>query len=235
MENKQSIQEELMEIGSTIASIHPGNVYRVPANYFENFAYDVLKRIQTGEEPVYHFTKSNPYSVSAQYFDNLSENIINKINNQQQIIEELEAVAPILNTISKGPLYSVPTGYFDRLKVENNVKPAVKVVSLSVWRKFSKYAVAAVITGFVALGIFLFQNNPTDKIQTADKFVIQKANALSEEELSQFLQTTMPGDQVSSKSIKSQTSDKELSNSVKQMSDKEIQQYLSELGDDVEI
>ena len=235
MENKQSIQEELMEIGSTIASIHPNNVYLVPVDYFENFANAVLKRIQTGGEPVYHFTRSNPYSVSAQYFDNLSENIINKINIQQQIIEELEAVAPILNTISKGPVYSVPADYFDRLKVENTVKPTVRVVSLSIWRKFSKYAVAAVITGFVAVGIFLFQNNPTDKIQTADKFVIQKANALSEEELSQFLQTSIPGDQVSSRSLKSQTSDKELSNSVKQMTDKEIQQYLSEIGDDVEI
>ncbi len=235
MENKQSIQEELMEIGPTIASIHSGNVYQVPADYFENFAHDVLKRIQTGEEPVYHFTRSNPYSVPVQYFDNLSENIINKINIQKQVIEELEAVAPILNTISKEPLYNVPGDYFDSLKLNNNVNPTVKVVNLSLWKKFSKYAVAAIITGFVAVGIFLFQNNPTDKIQTADKFVIQKANALSEEELSQFLQTTMPVDQVSSKSLKSQTSDKELSNSVKQMSDKEIQQYLSEIGDDVEI
>lgn len=235
MENKQTIREELSDIGPTISTILPNNVYSVPVGYFEQFAAAVLNKIQAGEEPVYHFIRSNPFSVPAGYFNSLAENINNKIHHQQQVDEELESVAPILNTISKAPVYSVPKDYFERFKVDNDAKPEVNVVSSSIWRKFSRYAVAAVITGFVAVGIFLFQNSSTDKIQTADKFVIQKANGLSEEELSQFLQTTMPEDQVSSKSFKSQTTDNELTNSVKQMSDKEIQQYLSEIGDDVEI
>jgi hypothetical protein len=36
----------------------------------------------------------------------------------KEIIEELEQVAPLLNTIAKAPVQSVPAGYFDQFQVQ---------------------------------------------------------------------------------------------------------------------
>src|SRR5678815_176171 len=119
MPSKDIIQEL-----SDLASNLPGNIsniYSVPPGYFEGFSEQVLGLIKTNERLNWlsSLPKEVPFNVPAEYFNELDEKIMEIIRRHpdyQTSHEELEAVSPLLSSIGKRPVYSVPKGYFENFK-----------------------------------------------------------------------------------------------------------------------
>lgn len=122
MENKENILQELQQISQAVATIGNRNVYSVPAGYFDGLAEEVVAKLQLA--PLQALP--NPFAVPEGYFDSLAGNIMDKIRARQktvknsEVFEELQGIAPLLNTISKQMPYSIPEGYFQQFSVNIN-------------------------------------------------------------------------------------------------------------------
>src|SRR5436190_9439044 len=157
MVNKDIIQE-LNNLGSSLPTVKPENVYSVPEGYFEAFAAHVQRLIWISSLP-----KESPFRVPEGYFDELGAQIMNSIRNHPDYRtskEELAAISPLLESLNKRPVYSVPDGYFENFKVAGGPEPSTqpKVVSITQRRLF-RYAAAAVVTGIIALAGLMVYNN----------------------------------------------------------------------------
>ncbi len=230
MTRNNNIQEELLTISLAVAQIENSCVYAVPVGYFDDFAALVLAKINSGAEPVYHFPKGVLYNVPGNYFENLAENILKKIKHTEQanpVFEELETVAPLLNTISKEPVYDIPKGYFDTVKSPQSqqTKPA-KMVAFG-FAKIYQYAVAAVVTGVLAVGIFLLLDKENQPLQAKNKPKTE-VNNLSEDDIAEFLSNGTAGDNKTTVNVSASVYNADVQTAVKDISDEEINQFLQE-------
>lgn len=228
MENNQDILIELKEISPLLIDLQKKVTFSVAAEYFANFSNNILKAIQQETEAKYFFSTEMPYKVPPNYFDTLSHDILSKIHqtNNDSVEEELKTIAPLLNTISKKPVFKVPDAYFDN-SIAN--APSGKVVKMNVWKKYLTYAVAASVLVIVGVGLFYFNNQ--NQHSNAAVAVSQQVKDLSEEEIIQYINTDVADGFINATAFKKSSVENDLSKSVKQMSDKEIRQYLDELGD----
>src|SRR5437773_3701658 len=126
---KKYIIQELNELGSSLAGTPSQNVYSVPEGYFEAFASSVLSKInaENGASFLSELPKSNPYNVPVGYFDGLAENVMNAVRNHPDYLnsqEELELILPLLNSLKKEPVFSVPQDYFENFSVALSEKTA---------------------------------------------------------------------------------------------------------------
>ncbi len=169
MENKETILQELREISEVVANLPKGNPFTVSASYFEGFSTLVMDRINI--ENINLGTANNPFTVPDGYFNGLADSILNKIKHQQQTVEEeLNELAPILNTISKKPVYSVPDGYFESLEVTIPLKvanPPAKVFNLGKPKRVLQYAIAACTAGILMVGAYLYTGRTQAKTDDA--------------------------------------------------------------------
>ena len=171
MENRIDILNELQALSPTIAAIQKVNVFTVPQGYFEHLGADILMGIETEKGSAN--TVSPVGDVPAGYFDTLASSILNKIKTQEaeDAATEIRALSPMLYSIQNEHVFDVPMGYFEGFSetVLNTVNPPVKVVSMKRRTStFFKYAVAAAFTGVMALGVFKFTDNSTEKIELPD-------------------------------------------------------------------
>lgn len=179
--------EELLQQPSSVSS------YSVPKNYFENITTEILSKIKNEETT--QFSKTNPYTVPSYYFKNLFSEISKTIKSESiAISEEMEMIAPVLNTISKNNVYAVPNNYFNTLNASKSISSSsAKVIRLSSW---VKYAVAAIIIGIISITAFtLFTTN--NKIATQNSSAtINIENELqnfSDDEIIKFLDSHTNG------------------------------------------
>lgn len=236
-QNSNKILQELKEISPLLIQVDNTNPYTTSFSYFSNLADDIIGKIKSGTEAEWYLTKENAYSAPAGYFETLPATIVQKIKGgeyKSEVFEELENISPLLNTISKKTVYSVPKGYLDSVnwnKSELFVKKA-KVISLRFSRAI-KYTAAAVIIGLLAIGIFLItgkQNTDTARAKAASE-----VKQLSEQEIVDFLKTTSPAENIVSTVNNNSTKENDIKSSVSKMSDNEIQQFLKENGEQVEM
>src|SRR5689334_17159828 len=121
---KTEIINELKEIAASLAHIGNENCYSVPDNYFEDFASEVLSKIHLPLTRL-PFTAPTPA-----YFEGLAGTILNKIKDSSGIIveannevtRELKVLSPLVASIKKENVYTVPADYFANFKV---VIPAI--------------------------------------------------------------------------------------------------------------
>jgi hypothetical protein len=189
MKPGSDIWNELNELSPVLAGLPRVNVFTVPQGYFDSLGTVIMASLGE-EDPVLFKHGKLPVSsdVPAGYFDGLADSILAKIKAgaEASALEEMRSLSPMLYSIQGENVYQVPAGYFDGLAAELNAKvqPAAKVVPIH--RRaatFMKYAVAAVFTGVMALGVFKFTNNKSDKL---DDVVLQgleiaKTNTLEQE------------------------------------------------------
>jgi hypothetical protein len=158
MLNKDIIQE-LNDLGSSLPTARPENVYSVPEGYFDAFADRVQTLIWLSSLP-----KEDPYKVPQGYFDDLADHIMDGIRNHPDYRtsrEELAAISPLLESLNKRPVYAVPQGYFENFRIATTPEQHSdsRVVPLSK-RRWFRYAAAAVVTGIIALvGLTVYNNN----------------------------------------------------------------------------
>jgi len=171
MPNKDIIQE-LNDLGSSLAKITVPNPYSVPEGYFEAFADRVLSLLRDDESWLYGLPKETPYQVPAGYFDGLEERIMEMVRTHpdyQTSEEELEEISPLLSSLNKRPVYSVPGGYFENFSVaaaENSTDGRVVGITSHKW---FRYAAAAVVTGVIALAAFFIYNNNKEDANAANR------------------------------------------------------------------
>jgi len=176
MTNRNTILNELAELGSSLANHDPQNIYPVPAGYFEGLADQIMIRIKAleatnaKEELSYlspflsNVSNETPYSVPAGFFQDLSEDVLKRISeheDHQTSEEEIETLSPLLSGLKNKNPYSIPAGYFERLETGIE-KKETKVISITK-RRWYRLAVAAVVIGIVAVsGLAIFRSKQVD-------------------------------------------------------------------------
>jgi len=174
MANTDIIQE-LSDLGSNLQGTISENIYLVPPGYFEGFPEQMLGLIKANESLTWlsSLPKEMPFGVPGGYFNELDEKImeiIRKHPDYQTSRDELASVSPLLSSISKRPVYSVPKGYFEIFKPGVEEKKDTRVVSIT-GRKWLRYAAAAIIVGVILMaGFIAFNNSNRDSDRTLAKF-----------------------------------------------------------------
>jgi hypothetical protein len=222
MQEKDTILNELLEISPAVANIHRRTIYIVPMDYFESLPAEILSRIRL--ENAVGGIKTLPYTAPNGYFQDFSKKMLLKIKAENQwanndLQDELQDIAPLLNSLDRKPIYSLPEGYFDSVTVPiTNIQPA-KVVSFSKWRRMVNYAVAAVFTGVLAIGAIKFM------APSAVKNFHDEVSKTSDEELKEIVKNHS----VAPYSLINTSSDDQEGTSIFEgTSEDELSQYLKE-------
>jgi hypothetical protein len=165
--------------GGLVGAMMEKDQLTVPAGYFDSLADTILNKIkaqETGAEELKALSpmlaaipNNNLFTVPAGYFESLADVVLNKAATNDTAAAELRALSPMLYSIQNENVFTVPHGYFESLpatildKVQS--QPA-KLVSIKSRRTFSivKYAVAAMFTGLMALGLYKFTGGSSDSI-----------------------------------------------------------------------
>ena len=161
MERSKEILNELQTISPALAELEKTNVFQVPDGYFT----DLEKRISTLAF-LHQDEKNKDLHVPKGYFDELSSKILSKIKSAEtdNAQEEISIISPALHYLKKENVFTVPEHYFDNLSNKISEKLThknAKVISLSVRRKWWKYAAAAVVASAIAIGSLQIYNNST--------------------------------------------------------------------------
>ena len=195
MTNRNTILNELADLGSDLKDHNPQNIYTVPAGYFEGLADQILNRIKAlesidaKEELTYlspllsNVSKEMPYTVPPGFFQDLSDDVLKKISGHedyQTSKEEIGSLSPLLSSLKNKNPYSVPAGYFEALETKAE-KKETKVISIT-RRRWYRLAVAAIVIGILVISGLLFINR-NNKITIAnnpgkwiEKNVVDKVN-----------------------------------------------------------
>lgn len=162
---RNEIKEEIQAIAASLAGIGNENSYRVPDNYFEDLADEIISKIQLP------YTQTPLRSPAPAYFEGLAGTILNKIKSNGTIVEEdsdadkeLMELSPLLARVRKVNVYTVPAYYFTNFKVAiPAAEEKVKVLAMRQSLRWIQYAAAAAIAGIIAIGgIALFRSSGTD-------------------------------------------------------------------------
>jgi hypothetical protein len=240
MEKKENILQELRELSEAVANLPKGNTYTVPSGYFDQFATSVLAVIQA--EYAGFGVKTTPFGVPKGYFDDFAANVISKIKRQElSVEEELNELAPLLNTISKKPVYTIPVGYFESLGNTIPSKVATqhtKVVSMGKPRRILQYAVAACTAGILMVGAYMYthqtagpgKTNTASAVIPYDSAVKMNVNeelaSVNEQEIDQYLKQSPT---ISSTVVTPVSADDvDVEQFIQSASDEEIKDYLNQ-------
>jgi len=160
------------------AIFREGHQQAVPDGYFDSLAGNILNRVKAEEtndaskelralSPLLYSIQSadNLFSVPQGYFKNLPDAVLQKIN-EETAAEEITHLSPLLAGIRQKNVFSVPEGYFDNFygEIAGELKPQAKVVSFGKRRNIMKYAVAAAVTGIMAITVFKFTGTDNKKL-----------------------------------------------------------------------
>jgi hypothetical protein len=238
MNDRNTTQDELNELNSGLTPPSGNNPYSVPEGYFEGLASSVLAKIK-GEVSVSAadeiaqlsplvagISRHIPYSLPDNYFQSNIEGL------HALTAEDEESL--VLSFVSKEMPYEVPTGYFANLPeqvLEKVSAKQAKVVHLGA-RKWMRFAVAAMVTGVMAIsGFFYFSNRGGTKTTSDPVVAVKKASI---QELDEFIKTTAVNDgkaQVTAKNTAPRADGKKIFADV---SDKELNAFLDQMpADDV--
>ena len=201
MTNRNTILDELADLGSLLANHDPQNIYAVPAGYFEVLADQILNRIKSleaigaNEELSYlspflsKVSKKSPYSVPAGFFQTLSEDVLKKISDKdlQTSAVEIETLSPLLNSLKNKNPYSVPAGYFEALETKVD-KKETKVISITN-RRWYRLAVAAVVIGIIAIsGLAIFRSKQVDPNKNPQAWIEKNVDKkVSKDKIDEFV------------------------------------------------
>ena len=191
------------------------NPYQLVDGYFNGFADGVFLKIAA---------KKSIYQLPEGYFETLASQILIRVKiDENEISEELEEIAPLLNSIKKENIYKIPNDYF----IGSTNKLAPQESKLVVMRKPSlkwlKYTVAAVFVGVLAInGLKLYKED-------GNKIDIQASiQNLPETELIKGIESEKTS-LVSTDDVVSSLLDlSNLQDEIQFVSDEEIEVYLKE-------
>ena len=243
------IINELEQLQSPLAAQPPVNVFTVPQGYFEGLAASVMRAVQ-GDNILQSLQPPANADVPAGYFDNLASNILNKIKAQEN---EEEPLSPLLESLRKTNVFTVPQGYFEGLSEAITAGQATTDIQLSTTlESLRQQQVFTVPTGyFEALpGQIMAQVQPKAKlvsfmrsrfVKYAAAAMLAGAMALGAYQFTQKSSDSGTGTQalaaltdVQKKGIELSKNDALYNQEMEQLSGEAIAQFLTANGDDLE-
>lgn len=239
MENRKIILEELQAVAPLVAETSPAKLYAVPEGYFASFPTIIAEKIRL--EEILAQAAAPVYEVPDGYFTVFPGEILSRIQTNHAVRTELDEVAPLLNTIDKETPYQIPEKYFaqaDFAHLGRYQQPQAKVVSLRLARRWMQYAAAALVTGVLVTGAFLYTDNPANIEEAAYKTIdlSSELNKVSETELANYLDNpehaavANTGTVLTSEEILT-----DVKNNLQQLSDEELKQYLTDNAENYEV
>jgi hypothetical protein len=191
----------LVEENNSLNSVAGYSSTDVPAGYFDNLAGSILDKIKAGQsasEEINHLSpllsalqNKQVFETPAGYFENLNNCIIDKINS-----DSAEEISPLLQSLKSRQVFEVPDGYFESLAdtILKKVQPAKIVVMPKRSTFIIKYAVAAMLTGALALGLYKYLDKPAALIDVESSSAvasldatIEKGKSMSEQQFNETL------------------------------------------------
>ena len=248
MTQRDNILQELNELHSSLAKTTSENVYSVPVGYFDSLVGEVLNRIRAlnaadaSEELNYlspllgSISKKMPYSVPADFFTQQQETLTELINEEaeeQSAAEELAALSPLLSGLKKEMPYDVPKGYFETLNSRGNAESATPAKVIRLTRKtWYRYAAAAIIVGFIAIGglVFFNKKETIDPKTQSSAWVKKNMKKVSTDDINKFVQLADEEAQVvASTEIRNEGSEKnDVKEMIKDIPQNDIQSFLDD-------
>ena len=241
MTNRNTILNELANLGSVLANHDPQNIYAVPAGYFEGLADQILDRIKALEASnakdelsylspfLSNISKEMPYSVPAGFFQDLSEDVLKKISgheDHQTSKEEIQSLSPLLSSLKNKNPYSVPAGYFEDL--ETNVeKKETKVISITK-RRWYRLAVAAVVIGIVAIGGLLFIKPGLNPVDNPQAWIEKNVKKVNQDKIDEFVSLADDDSNEKADSQSEAAKKAEIKELMKDVPEKEIEEFLND-------
>lgn len=257
--NYYSVQENFFEeladnilANIFIQTLPVTNPYLIPENYFVNLPGLIIEKIQLNEElNVGGINKKTGLSVPDGYFESLAGNILNKIKNNSvnEVQKELEDLSPLLGSISRTNVYSVPDNYFSELKPsveksEEQEEESAKVISIATHtRKWINYAAAACIGTVLFGGGYLFFNKKTNQPQNlsnnyaaafSNMDIQKEISALSDDVITKYLNDNNNMAVYTNFNDSDELPNMDVQTLLQNVSDEEIQQYLDRSTDEGE-
>ena len=242
------------EAGGFLSTIANQSFRQVPQGYFESLADNILNKVKAQDDadkelkellPTLHnITNKNVFTVPPEYFESLAGNILNNITDKDDAATELKELSPMLYSIQNKNVFTVPQAYFESLSaaILDKTKPQQAKVVTMVSRRTTtilKYAVAAVFTGIIALGVFKFTSIGNKAEAPINYSNIMKTNVdaelakISDAEILNFL--TKEGVDVEAAVAVAQMQDKfdaeEINSNDKKVESNEIDELLNQLDD----
>lgn len=235
MNSRTHIQSELTDLNSSLPFNVKMPVFNVPEGYFESFADGVLAKVK-GKQAVSPsdelatlspllagISRKMPFEVPENYFEKATSNLPGLI--QEEYLPE------VLSGVNKAMPYEVPAGYFEglpQLVLDKVSRPKGRVVSFN--RNWMRYAVAAVVTGIIALSsIFYFSSgSKTDPEQQPEAWIAKKLKNVSTQELEEFIKTAAVFNGTETAKNEKQKG-QEVEKMLKDVSDTELDAFLSQV------
>jgi len=229
MEERKNHISELDEIAPLLVGIGNANPYAVPVDYFNSLTESILFHVQLSQLK----SITNSFSVPEGYFENLADTVLIKIHNSgpaNEVQQELSDIAPLLNTINKKNIFSLPDNYFKKLEVPvpRERKPG-KIISIaSNVRKWVTYAAAASVLFIITTTSYLYV---TIHGRSVEKHmpIEQRIAELNEAEIINYLKDN--DGIMSGNLIPATNEDPQIQHMLQRVSDEEIENYLNEYGD----
>ena len=242
MKNRNTIQNELNELNSSLSSELDSTTFSVPDGYFDGLANSILAKIKVevavsaseeiaGLSPLLAgISRKLPYSIPDNYFSLNTEGL------QAFTSENEESL--VLSFIDKEMPYEVPTGYFANVPEQVLQKVSNRGGKVVAFRKrnWMRLAAAAVVTGILAISGIVYFNNRTTGNGTSNDPVMAVKKA-STEELNDFIKTTAleATDGKSSLTVLNKAPKTDAKKLFADVSDKELDDFLSQMPGDDEI
>lgn len=240
IKSEECYDNELEMLSPALLQVKQVSTYKSPPGYFEQFAATMLERIELESASeidelsilsplLVQMKRTVPFTLPPRYFDEFPSDITAGLHAVDYVNQELESYPPVTNDIKIANVYQVPAGYFDNLGngLLNNVKNRKKtsVITIDFNKKVLRFAVAALITGIMSVGTWIFYNNHTTTKIGNELGDIQK---LSSDEMIHYLEST-PVISVENFGTASVTMKEEDVNDLfSDVPDMELQQYLEQ-------
>ncbi len=198
------MQEESFDLNTSNAQ----NREDVPTGYFDKLAASVLDKIKANDAAseeikylsplLFDLQKRQVFQVPTGYFENIHELIVEKIDITTTVTASNE-ISPSLQELRDKNVFELPEGYFSGLAdtvIKKVQQPSTgKVLSINKRSSWIKYAVAAMMAGIVALGLYKYIDKPggsgiTDVNSTAVATLdasIKKGTSMSEQQFNEAL------------------------------------------------
>ncbi len=242
--NRIKTQETDKQTAEPALDINKDNLYEVPKGYFDGLAGNIINRIkaQETENPKEEIEllspllggigKKNPFVTPEGYFNDISDNIVAGVKAIDFVNEELENLSPVMLALKDKQVYEVPAGYFDNtvdviLKKVRNQQPA-KAISIGFGKKMMRYAAAAVVTGLIATGAWMYfkPTAPADTIASIEQGIKKATDA----EILNFseISTASMAEADTTAATAGDITEKDSKDLLANISDEELQQYATD-------
>jgi hypothetical protein len=218
MQKADNILQELQEVAPAIINCKGQETYTIPVDYFNQLLPEIMAEIQL--QGLKQKNNIPPFGIPNGYFDGLSNDILSKIklqdSNSNAVFNELETIAPLLNSIDKQPPNAIPDDYFDKLEVNT----ITKIVPFRRVARFINYVAAAMIVGILSVGTIQYLKS------THTLFDFEKEVAkTSADEIHQYLES-QPNIEFSV--VSPLVEESENNNFLEAASEEDIQHYLQQ-------